>query len=228
MNISQLQPASQLARRFGVKSILYGGPGTAKTPLAATAPRPVMCVCEPGMLSMRAVTNLPCWEAYTPDKIDEFFAWLKQSNEARNFDTVCVDSISQMAEIFLRQKYESMYKDGRKAYGEMYRHTMSILNDLYYLPNKHTYLIAKQQLVEEGGGTIRKPYFPGRELNIQVPHMYDEFWHIGLNVVPSAGPNPVLAIRTKQDFNTFARDRSGKLAELEYPNLTALFNKAMS
>lgn len=226
MNINSLKPASQLAQRFGVKAIAYGGPGSGKTPLTKTAPRPVMLVCEPGMLTMRDATNLPAWDAYTPERIEEFFAWLTQSAEARNFDTVCVDSISQMSEIFLTQEL-SRCKDGRKAYGEMYRRTMKLLNDLYYMPNKHTYLIAKQAVVDEDGGTIKKPYFPGKELNVQVPHMYDEVWHIGLNNVPGQ-PKPVTAVRALPTFGTFARDRSGRLAELEYPELSMLFNKCMS
>lgn len=226
MNLSQLKPASQLAQRFGVKAIMYGGPGSGKTPLTKTAPRPVLLVCEPGMLTMRDATNLPAWDAYTPERIEEFFAWLTQSAEARNFDTVCVDSVSQMAEIFLTQEL-TRNKDGRKAYGEMYRRTMKYLNDLYYMPQKHTYLIAKQASVEEDGGTMRKPYFPGKELNVQVPHMYDEVWHIGLYPVPGQ-PKPVVAVRTQQTFGTFARDRSGRLAELEYPELSQLFNKCMS
>jgi len=226
MNLSQLKPASQLAQRFGVKAILFGGPGTGKTPLTQTAPRPVLCVCEPGMLTMRNVHNVATWDAYTPERLDEFFDWLTKSNESKAFDTVCIDSISQMAEIYLVHE-QGRNKDGRKAYGDMYRRTMDKLNTLYYMPNKHTYLIAKQAMTEIGGSLIRKPYFPGKELNVQVPHMYDEVWHIGLNNIPGQ-PQPVKAIRTIETFDTFARDRSGRLNEFEYPELSALFNKCMS
>jgi hypothetical protein len=226
VNASQLKPLSQLSQRYGVKLIMYGGPGTGKTPLMATAPRPVMCITEPGLLSVRHVTTVPGWEAYTPDRIDEFFTWLTQSSEAKAFDTVGIDSISQMAELFLTQEL-GRNKDGRKAYGEMHRRTMKLLNDLYYMPNKHTYLIAKQGVFEEEGSNVRKPYFPGKELNVQVPHMYDEVWHLGMTNVPSQ-PQPVIAVRTRSTFGTFARDRSGQMAEIEYPELSSLFKKAMS
>lgn len=94
------------------------------------------------------------------------------------------------------------------------------------MPQKHIYLIAKQQTKDEGGVNIRKPYFPGQELNIQIPHMYDEVLQIGLNNVPGQ-PKPVTAIRCQPTFDVFARDRSGRLNELEPPDLTALFSKCL-
>lgn len=225
MQASQLKPASQLAQRFGVKALAYGGPGTGKTPMINTAPRPVLCVVEPGMLSMRT-SNVPAWEAYDVPRINEFFKWLFTSNEARNYDTVGIDSISQMAEIILTEELKRN-KDGRKAYGEMSRAVMEIVNALYYLPQKHVYLIGKQSIVDEGGIMRKKPYFPGQDLNVKIPHMYDEILHIGMSQVAGM-PKPVAAIRTAETFDIMARDRSGRLAELEPPDLTNLFNKAMS
>lgn len=224
MQASQLKPASQLAQKFGVKALAYGGPGTGKTPLINTAPRPVLCVVEPGMLSMRT-SNVPAWEAYDANRIDEFFKWLFNSNEARNFDTVGIDSISQLAEIILTEELKRN-KDGRKAYGEMSRRVMEIVNALYYLPQKHIYLIGKQATVEEGGVQKRRPFFPGQDLNVKIPHMYDEILHIGLNNIPGM-PKAVIAVRAQETFDIMARDRSGMLAELEPPDLSAIFNKCM-
>jgi len=226
MNINQLKPVSELARRRGVKSLIYGKPGTAKTPLTATCPRPIMCVVEPGTLSMRDVVNVPAWEANTPEKIEEFFTFILSSNEAKNFDTVCIDSISQLCEIFLTQELKRN-KDGRKAYGELSRRVMDLANALYYLENKHVYMIAKQATGDENGVATKKPYFPGQDLNIKIPHLYDEILHIDVVNVPGQ-TQAVLAIRTKATFGIIARDRSGKLAEFEPPHLGNLFTKCMS
>lgn len=224
MQASQLKPASQLAQKFGVKSLVYGGPGSGKTPLMNTAPCGVLCVVEPGMLSMRN-SNVPAWEAYTPEKIDEFFVWLFNSAEAKKFDTVGIDSISQMAEIFLTQELKRN-KDGRKAYGEMARRTMDIVNNLYYLPQKHIYLIAKQTTIDNNSVQYKRPYFPGQDLNVKIPHMYDEILHLGINPIPGQ-PKPQISFRTKESFDTMARDRSGNLNELEFPDLKQLFDKCM-
>lgn len=107
MQMSQLKPASQLARRYGVKSVVFGSPGSGKTPLINTAPRPVLLVTEPGMLSMRG-SNVPAWEAYSPALITEFFEWFMKSREAANFDTLGIDSISNIAEIILAEELKSL------------------------------------------------------------------------------------------------------------------------
>lgn len=225
MNLQSLKPASALAGRFGVKAMVYGPPGCGKTPIFNTAPKPVLMVVEPGMLSMRN-SKIPCFEAYTYQGINEFCQWLFNSTETKNFDSVGVDSISQMAEIILTAKL-AVNKDGRKAYGEMSREVMAIVNALYYLPNKHVYLIAKQTSVDEGGALKRKPYFPGQDLNVKVPHLYDEILHMSLATIPGV-VGQQMAFRTRESFDIMARDRSGMLNEFEPTDLTALFKKAMS
>lgn len=239
MQASQLKPASQCAAKNGVKAILYGQPGTAKTPMINTAPRPVLLACEAGLLSMRN-SNVPTWEAYTAERIDEFFKWFFESKEAAQFDTLAIDSGSQMAEIYLTIAKASC-KDGRKAYGVMAERCMLHFERLYFLPQKHIVLICKEmkaevgkQIVQNAGGGFSvemtyqaQPYFPGKELNIQVPHRYDAILHAGKVTIPGQ-PQPVNAIRTAGTAEILARDRSGRLAEVEPPDLAALFKKAMS
>lgn len=224
MNNKDLKPASQLVQRFGVKAVCFGGPGSGKTPLLTTAPRPVLCAVEPGLLSMRG-SNIPTWEAYSRPKIEEFFAWFFTSKEAAQYDTLGIDSISQLAEIILTDELRpSKNKDGRAAYGKLSVAVMDLMNALYYLPNKHIFLIAKQG-TEDGTGK-KKPYFPGQDLNVKIPHMFDEVLHLGLHQVPGV-IQPVRSIQTKENFEIFARDRSGNLDEFEPPDLSVLFTKAM-
>lgn len=224
MNIKDLQPVGNLAARNGVKAIAYGPPGSGKTPLIKTAPRPLILAAEPGMLSMRGC-DVPAFEAYTFPKLKEFFDWYFNSAESKNFDTLCIDSLSQVAEIVLAH-HLPLNKDPRKAYGELSQQVMMWVNNLYYRPNTHLYLICKQT-IEDDNGKLKKPYFPGQDLNVKIPHLFDEIWHIAPALVPGMGPKEVIAVRTKQAYDIYARDRSGNLAEFEQPNLEYLFNKAM-
>lgn len=226
MQMSQLRPAYACAAQYGVKSLAHGGPGSGRTPLVRTAPRPVLCATEPGLLSLRDWDG-PVWEAYTPGAIDEFFTWAKTSHEARNFDTIAVDSVSQMAEIYLAQALIK-HKHGLKAYGDMADAVMQHVSTLYFMREKHVYLVAKQQLSDEGGGlTKKRPYFPGKELNVKVPHLYDAILCVGIYQIPGV-QGEQRAIRTLDSLTVAARDRSGRLGEYEPCDLSALFAKCMS
>ena len=220
--IKQLKPASQLAQQFGVKAVLYGAPGTGKTPLLQTLPNPVICVTEPGMLSMRNVQNVACWEASNIDLLDQFFDWLFRSPEAKQFQTVAIDSVSQMAEMVLNA-YLPKHKHAMQAYGEMSKKVLEYINGLYYLKGLNVCLIAK----EDFSNNERRPYFPGKDLNVKIPHLYDEILHIGEENV-TGSVQPQIKIRTKQVFGVIARDRSGRLQELEEPHLGNIFAKCMS
>lgn len=223
-NINSLREAGQLVQHFGVKILFYGPPGTSKTPQVNTLPNPILLCIEPGLRSMVG-SKVPTALCDTPAKIDDFMKWLKGSNEAKRFDTVAVDSVSQMAERYL-EKAEAENAHGMAAYGDMAEMTFAHLSDLFYLQNKHIYLIAKEDIVQVGNTQKRRPYFPGKELNTKVPHLYDAVWRIGVEQIPGYGAN--LCIRTRESYECIARDRSGKLAELEPPNVGNLIAKIMS
>jgi hypothetical protein len=224
ININSLKSSGSLAQRYGVKCLIYGGPGSGKTPLMATASNSVACITEPGTLSLRG-TNFPAIECFNSTIIDEFFEWFLKSNESAQFQTLFVDSVSQLAELYLETELK-LNKDGRQAYGKANARTYDQINKLYFLPNKNIVLIAKQCTIDEGGVQKRKPYFPGIELNVKIPHMYDEILHLGIHVIPKYGQQK--ALRCRETFDVVARDRSGKLNEFEPPDLNSLFAKCLS
>lgn len=229
MDIRSLRPARDFAINYGVKAVVYGPAGGGKTPVINSAPRPVLLACEPGLLSMRN-SNVPTWAAFDAASLDEFFKWAFHSNEMKNFDTVAVDSGSQMAETYLTAAQAGKSKSGNKlhglaAYGDMATRTLEQLNGLYYMSQKHVYLICKQEIINENGITIRRPYFPGKQLPIEVPHKYDVITQLDTHNVPSMGQ--VKAFRCIGSIDTLARNRTGTLNEFEPPDFGALVRKAM-
>ena len=110
MNINDLKPASALALRLGVKCVAYGPPGSGKTPISNTAPNPVMLVTEPGMLSMRKSPIQHAYDAYTPDRIDQFFEWFFKSAETKNFDTLTDRINNQSIKIFGFSRLKEPFK----------------------------------------------------------------------------------------------------------------------
>lgn len=225
MNINDLKAAGDFAQNFGCKALIFGPAGSAKTPIFNTAPRPLLLATEPGLLSMRGST-IPTYEAYTPERINEFFKWFFNSTETKNFDTLGIDSASQIADIFLIQALKTN-KHGLKAYGEMAENTMEHLRTLYYTRYKHTYVICKEEIKDIDGQTMRRPYFPGQVLPIQVPHLYDFILRLAKTNVPNV-QGEVLAFQCNGNYNILSRNRTGNLDTYEQPNFTSLVNKAMS
>src|ERR1019366_690590 len=170
-------------------------------------------------------SNVPTWQGYTPETINAFFEWFFKSDETKNFDTLAIDSTTYMAQIYLQSALKTN-KHGLAAYGEMATETLKHLNTLYYTKNKHTYLIAQQEIINENGVTIRRPYYPGRQLPIELPHKYDQILQLDIQNVPGVGQ--VKAFRCVGSIDVLARDRTGMLAEFEPPDFSAIIRKAMS
>lgn len=224
MNINDLKAAGEHANQFGCKTLVYGPAGSAKTPIFNTAPRPLLLATEPGLLSMKG-SKIPTYEAYTPAKINEFFKWFFNSTETKNFDTLGIDSASQVADIFLIDAQKNN-KHGLKAYGEMAEATMEHLRTLYYTRYKHTYVICKEEIKDLDGQSMRRPYFPGQVLPISVPHLYDFILRLSKAVVPVHGE--VLAFQCNGTYNVMARNRTGNLDDFEPPHFGNLVERAMT
>lgn len=223
MQASDFRQARELARRNGVKSLVYGPPGSGKTPVINTAPSPCLLSCEPGLLSMTTST-VPTYEAHTCARIDEFFKWLQTSNERKNYHTAGIDSATEMGSIFLRENMKKILH-GQQLYGAMAEWVYPKLQWLYNAPQLHTYIICKQMIEETDAGKKLVPGFPGKSLNADVPFLYDLIMHLDIQSVPNYGN--VRAFHCHSGFGVSCRDRTGQLAEFEPPDLAAIFNKCM-
>ena len=131
MNLSSLKPASEFAKNYGVKAIVYGSAGSGKTPIINTCPNPVLLACEPGLLSLRG-SKVPTWEAYSADKVDEFFEWFFKSNETKKFDTLAIDSISQMAELYLQKALKEDKAWIASLWNHGYTNTCTVKRIIFY------------------------------------------------------------------------------------------------
>lgn len=233
MNINDLKPARDHATMFGCKCIVYGPAGGGKTPLISTAPRPLLLSIEPGLLSMRN-SDVPTYVAHDAKSIDEFFKWFFNSAETKNFDTLAVDSGSYMADVYLQASLKGTSnagnkKHGMQAYGEMATNTMEHLRTLFYVKQKHIYLICKEEIADVEYQSLRRPYFPGKVLNIDVPFLYDFILRLAkYNAIPGAPPGEHLAFQCVGNMNILARNRTGNLNEFEPPHFGNLINKAIN
>lgn len=209
----------------GVKCLCYGGAGVGKTTLCATAPRPIILSAEAGLLSLRK-HNLPFISINTFAELEECYNWVMKSKEAANFDTICLDSISEIGEVVLAD-LKLKNKDPRKAYGEAQEQMLGLIRSFRDMPRKHVYFTAKMEKVKDEGTNLMLyfPMMPGNKLPQQVPYFFDEIFQ--LDVFKDPQGQPFRALRTQRDNQFEAKDRSGNLDFWEPPNLAHIFEKIM-
>jgi phage nucleotide-binding protein len=216
-----LKRSSQLASD-GVKLLVYGQAGAGKTSLIKTLPSPVVLSAEGGLLSI-ADADVPYIEIGSMDDLREAYKWLESSTEAKEFKSVSLDSISEVAEVVLAAEKKST-KDGRAAYGEMNTVMTDLIRAFRDLPGRHVYMSAKlEKLQDEMGKVMYGPSMPGKSLSQGLPYFFDEV--LALRVEKDAEGNSQRALMCDSDGAWLAKDRSGKLAQWEAPDLGEIIKK---
>lgn len=206
----------------GVKLLVYGAAGAGKTSLIRTLPTPIVLSAEGGLLSIQDA-DLPYIEVASMDDLREAYAWCKDSAEAAAFQTIALDSISEVAEVVLHHEMRKN-KDGRAAYGEMNTTMTELIRAFRDLPGRHVYMSAKlEKSQDEMGKMLYNPAMPGKSLTQQLPYFFDEV--LALRVERDAEGNTQRALMCDSDGIWLAKDRSGKLGAWEAPDLGEIIGK---
>jgi hypothetical protein len=206
----------------GVKLLVYGAAGAGKTSLIPTLPNPIVLSAEGGLLSIQDA-ELPYLEITTMAELQEAYKWLAESAEAAQFESVAIDSISEIAEVALNYE-KKVNKDPRAAYGAMQEQMADIIRAFRDLPAKHVYMSAKlEKTQDEMGRILYAPSMPGNKTGQSLPYFFDEV--LALRVEKDADGGSQRALMCDSDGLWLAKDRSGKLDAWEAPDLTVIINK---
>jgi phage nucleotide-binding protein len=206
----------------GVKILCYGAAGAGKTTLIQTLPAPIVLSAEGGLLSIQDA-DLPYIEISSMEVLREAYQWLTQSDEAKGFQSVALDSISEIAEVVLNAEKKAT-KDPRQAYGAMQEQMADIIRAFRDLPGRHVYMSAKlEKTQDEMGRVLYSPSMPGNKTGQSLPYFFDEV--LALRVEKDGDGNTQRALMCDSDGLWLAKDRSGKLAAWEAPDLGAVIGK---
>jgi len=210
----------------GLKVLVYGDAGCGKTHMCSTTGgSPIILSAESGLLSLRS-WDLPYIEINSIKDVREAYAFVSKSDEAKDYDWVCIDSLSEIAEICLAEEINNS-KDPRKAYGELSSIILSLVKAFRDLPHKHVYMTAKltQEKNDFDGALMFGPLMPGKQLGFHLPYLFDEFFYLRSEIKEEGNIERYLI--TQQDYNIRAKDRSGILSAFEEPNLLNIKNKIL-
>jgi phage nucleotide-binding protein len=183
----------------GVKMLMYGSSGSGKTTLIRTAPNPFIISSESGLLAL-AGEDIPATEVKTEKDLDEAYKYVAESD----YDTVCLDSLSDIAESILAE-LKGKYSDGRQAYGRLGDVMGKYIRLFRDLKGKNVYITAKEAKVDLNGVTVTQPSMPGQTLTNNISYFFD----LVLRLESDKKGNRI--IHTASTFTQIAKDRSGKL-----------------
>lgn len=205
-----------------VKALVYGRPGIGKTTLCATAPTPVIISAEAGLMSLRKY-DIPVLPIKGVADLYEVYNWCTESAEAESYETICIDSISEIAEQILAEEKENN-KDFRRAYLFMQERMEKFIRLFRDLPNHNVYITCKmEKIMTDTGALVYGPALPGSKLAQNIGYFFDEVFAM----IPFTDENGVTSrwLQTSADIKYEAKDRSGILNAFEFPDLTAIFKK---
>ena len=205
----------------GIKMLVYGQAGSGKTSLIPTLPSAVILSAEGGLLSI-SDKEIPFLDISDMEALREAYKWLAESDDAKQFNSVAIDSISEIAEVCLSTE-KAIQKDPRAAYGEMQTTMAEIIRLFRDLP-KNILMTAKlEKSQDEMGRMLYSPSMPGNKTGQSLPYYFDIV--AALRVEKDAEGVIQRAMMLESDGLWQAKDRSGKLSSWEAPDLGAIIKK---
>ena len=182
---------------------------------------------EAGLLSLRD-TDIAVAEVQSMDDLMEVYELLKNNHEDfKDFDWICLDSISEIAEVVLN-KAKKDHKDPRAAYGVLSEQMQDLVRAFRDLP-RNVYMSAKmeKQQDQDTGRMLYQPSAPGAKIGQALPYFFDEVFVLRIEKNAETGELERM-LQTQPDFNYQAKDRSGALDYNEVPDLYVISNKILN
>lgn len=216
-----------------VKACVFGEPGMGKTTLASTLKGKTLIISsESGLLSLEG-SEIDFVDINTDDegtvldsrgKIDrlgELCEWLKTK---RDYDTIFIDSVTEMSIIF-EDYFEEINKDeknGFKKWGDYAKAMAKFIKGFRDLPHYHVVFVAlrtrdKDEKSETFGSWV--PDVVGKSAKNMLESHVDELLMYSFN---KEGKRILITDRTPKSAG---KDRSGKLDLTEKPDLQAILDK---
>lgn len=206
----------------GVKVLVYGQAGAGKTTLIPSLPSPVVLSAESGLLSIKEA-NIPFIQIQTLDDLREAYEWLMKSEEAKQFMSIALDSISEIAEVVLTDAKRKL-KDGRAAYGELNDTMKELIRCFRDLPGKHVYFSAKMEKSnDEMGRFMYGPAMPGSKLSQDLPYFFDLVMALRIEKTPEG--ETYRTLMTQSDGVWQAKVRGFALDQFEPADLGVIIKK---
>jgi hypothetical protein len=165
-------------------------------------------------------------EVESLDGLTETYNFVINSEDAKKYHWICIDSLSELAEVVLLSEKKNS-KDSRAAYMTMADKMNRVIRTFRDLPGKHVYMSAKSERVKDDstGAMLYGPSMPGQKLASALPFFFDEVF--GIRNEKGGDGEIQTWLQTKNDLQYLAKDRSGALKVFERPHLGDIAKKIL-
>lgn len=214
----------KIKRTSDVKSksitiMAYGPPGVGKTRLCATAPKgqTLILSAESGLLSVSQY-DLDYIEVDDFSTLEEVTKAINgNSSEFKSYSWICLDSLSEIAEVVLA-KYKGDFKDARRAYGET-QDRLDRLVRWFRDVDRNVYMSLKQTRAEDSSGRVTfGPSMPSKKLTQGVAYFPDQVCTFRDAIKPDGTATKVLTFQATPSHPQL-KDRSGMFGDTVKPSL---------
>lgn len=203
----QIKKYSPTKKDLRLKVLVAGGAGYGKTTFGATACNPLFICGEKWLLTLAGSATPDYIDVPTLDKLRETVSWLRK--EKPDYDTLVVDSISEIAEWIRR----SMTNGGetvlsQREWGILSDKIMSILHQLVDLDYNIIFLAHTQEKDDEAGNTFYDIAIPGGARQL-TPRIFDIIAYIWVDKEGNR------SINVKENSYSRAKCRSQALRKVD-------------
>ena len=189
-----------------VNILLYGPAGIGKTTALAGCPSPILISAEGGLLSLRG-QGVSYIEVRNLGDLREVCRWLDKSKEAEDYETVCMDSLSEICDLVFHEcrRDKLIGSEPSKLYPAVRGKVLPTLSMFRAFP-KHFVATAHEftKVLKGHDADILMPGVVGSRLADDLPYVFDLVLHYTIR----DGNRVVL---TTNDQNSVAKDRTGFL-----------------
>jgi hypothetical protein len=210
---------------------VYGCSGIGKTSLAKTLPadRTLIVDAESGLASL-ATTNIDNISLSKDDegkslpeearyqRLQEFMQLIQTPEMKAKYDYIFIDSLTEIGQNI--QKHMASLHDGYKLWGEYTAAMMSMIKFFRDMDHYTVVFVALEGRIEDDSGiSSAYPDIGGKKAKEYLLPAFD----LCMRMIVDSEKHRWLV--TQSTPKTQAKDRSGKLAELEAPHLGNILNK---
>ena len=227
--MNKIMPINLTGSSTHINMLCYGLPGVGKTRAIATAPKPYLLNIENNLMSLRGEKHIVGSTVTDWPQVKAVLRTIEERVKAGTcpYETLCIDSLSEMGNIRLAYGEDVEGLSGFTLWGIIAKDLLTWLRRLKALPI-HLYVVCQAQKdKDEKSGTLTvSPSLVGNRMSRELPYIFDEVFLLERSVDRDGVASSMF--KTYDGGNTIVKDHSGKLSQFEPPNLTNVFNKALS